>query len=74
MVRATFVYRFAHWMHSLHLVRATRSTWLEQREGGPTTYRTHEQMRGLLARFVPIEKVRAGFSAQARALKQHCET
>jgi hypothetical protein len=74
VIRAMFVYRFAHWMHSVHFVRATRSTWLEQRDGGPTTYRTSEQMRGLLARFAPIDKVRAGFAAQARALKQRCET
>jgi uncharacterized protein YndB with AHSA1/START domain len=74
VLRARFVYRFAHWLHALHLVRAMRSTWLEQRHGGPTTYRTSETMRGLLARFTPIDKVRAGFVAQARALKQRCET
>ena len=75
VVRARLVYRFAHdWFHALYLVRATRSTWLEQREGGPTTYRTSEHMRGLFARFAPIEKVREGFAAQARAIKQRCET
>ena len=73
VLRARFVYRFAHWMHGARLMRATRSTWLEQRDGEPTHYRTSEQMRGVLARFAPIDKVRVGFAAQARALKQCCE-
>lgn len=73
VVRARFVYRFANWMHGARLMRATRSTWLEQRDGEPTHYRTSEQIRGLLARFAPIDKVRVGFAAQARALKKRCE-
>ena len=72
--RALMEYRFVGWLPRLALVRGSRQQQLEQRPGGPTTYRTSERFTGLLARGVPLAKVQDGFERHARALKARAES
>jgi hypothetical protein len=71
--RATMEYRFVGWLPRLALVRGSRVQSLEQRDGGPTIYRTEERFTGLLARRVPLRRVQDGFERHAHALKQRAE-
>ncbi len=71
--RAVLAYRFNGWLHTLGLVRSTRLQWLEQGLGQPTTYRTREEFRGLLAAAVPLRDVQDGFERHAQALKVWAE-
>jgi len=71
--RALMEYRYVGWLPRLMLVRGSRQQMLEQRPGGPTTYRTSERFTGLLARGIPLAKVQDGFERHARALKQRAE-
>lgn len=72
--RALMEYRFVGWLPRLALVRGSRQQALEQRPGGPTTYRTSERFTGLLARGVPLAKVQDGFERHAQALKARAES
>jgi hypothetical protein len=72
--RALMEYRFVGWLPRLALVRGSRQQALEQRPGGPTTYRTSERFTGLLARGVPLAKVQDGFERHAKALKARAES
>jgi hypothetical protein len=71
--RAAMEYVFLGWLPRLALVRGSRLQALEQRAGGPTTYRTSERFTGLLARGVPLAKVQDGFERHAKALKARAE-
>lgn len=72
--RALLAYDYRGPIAALNLVRGTRLQHLEQRPGGPTVYRTEEDFRGLLARFVPLLRVRDGFARHASALKTRAES
>ena len=71
--RAAMEYVFLGWLPRLALVRGSRLQALEQRAGGPTTYRTSERFTGLLARGVPLAKVQDGFERHAKALQARAE-
>jgi hypothetical protein len=73
IITANFEYEMRGPLHQANLVRARRSQSLRQRRGEPTVYRTEEIFRGLLAVAVPLERVRAGFAAHARALTERAQ-
>jgi hypothetical protein len=70
---ARLAYRFAGWLPTLGLVRATRVQQLESLPGARTRYRSREQFGGALARFVPLSRVQDGFVRHAAALKARAE-
>lgn len=72
--RGAWEYEFTGWLARLGLVRATRVQHVEQRDGGPTIWRTREEFRGALAALIPLTKVQAGFDTHAAALKQRAES
>jgi hypothetical protein len=74
VARATMEYAYTGLLPRLNLVRGSRRQTLEQAPGGPTIYRSYEAFHGLLKRFVPLGKVRAGFDAHARALAQRARS
>jgi hypothetical protein len=64
---AELKYKYAHPVARLGLLRATRVQKL-QSKGNQTEYSTREEYHGILARFVPLDGVKKGFTAQANAL------
>jgi hypothetical protein len=72
--RGYWEYAFTGWLARLGLVRATRIQHVEQRDGGPTIWRTREEFRGALVGFIPSKTVQAGLDAHAAALKQRAES
>lgn len=70
---ALLEYAYGGPVAALGLVRGRRRQELRALDGGRTSYRTHERLRGLLAWAAPITKVQDGFERHARALKARCE-
>lgn len=58
----------------LGLVRGTRHQRLTQRAGGPTTYKTVEELSGPLVRLAGPGRVADGFERHAAALKRRAES
>ena len=70
---ARWVYDFVSWMATVGMIRARRTQALRQEPGGKTLYTSHEVFSGWGSGGVPLGKVKAGFEAQAQALKASAE-
>lgn len=70
---ALLEYEYLGPIAALHLVRGVRAQRLAARSPTSTRYETEEVFHGLLAAFLPLAAVQAGFEAHARALKATCE-
>ncbi|MBM4777071.1 MAG: SRPBCC domain-containing protein [Archangiaceae bacterium] len=66
---AALAWRFTGVLPTLGLVRAERLQTLTRLDDVRTRYESVEIFHGLLASFVPLEKVRRGFERQAEALR-----
>jgi hypothetical protein len=71
---AWLAWSFTDWPARWGLLGSNRMQRLVQGLGRETVYHTEEAFEGLLAPFVPLEQVQAGFEAQAEALKAYCES
>jgi hypothetical protein len=65
---AEVVWRFTGPLASLGLVKADRLQRMTRLSPTRTRYESEEVFTGLLARFIPLANVQAGFEAQARAM------
>jgi hypothetical protein len=72
--RAVLAYKFVGGLASFGLVRSSRVQTLDELDGGRTRYTSTEVFHGLLAMFVPLRKVQAGFDAHAAGLRARAET
>ncbi len=68
---AELVWRFTGALPEFGLVRAERVQRLTKLGDTRTRYESTEMFDGLLARFIPLARVQAGFAAQARAMAKH---
>ncbi|PZR11943.1 MAG: SRPBCC domain-containing protein [Archangium gephyra] len=66
--RAELAWRFQGLLPSLKLVRAERTQTLTRLDDNTTRYESVEAFTGLLARFVPLERVIRRFEDNAKAL------
>lgn len=66
---AALAWRFTGVLPTLGLVRAERLQTLTRLDDRLTRYESVEIFHGLLASFVPLEKVQRGFERQAEALR-----
>jgi hypothetical protein len=66
---AEVVWRFTGVLARFNLVRADRVQRLTRLSESRTRYESEEVFGGLLARFVPLARVQAGFEAQAAAMR-----
>lgn len=71
---AWLAWSFTDWPARWGLLTSNRTQRCVQELGRATIYHSEEAFEGVLAPFVPIEAVQAGFEAQAEALKGYCES
>ncbi len=73
VLEAEWVYDFTGPLHTIGMVRATRSQKLVQLKDGTTHYYTCEKFSGWGKVFLPLVNVQAGFITHAADLKKRCE-
>ena len=73
-LRAEWRYDFVSPLSTIGMIQASRIQRLSQSPGQQTHYYSEERFAGWGTLFVPIQKVQAGFHAQAHALKAHAES
>jgi uncharacterized protein YndB with AHSA1/START domain len=72
-IHAEWIYDYRGFLHTIGMVRATRTQQLIQLEEGTTHYFTREKFSGWGKMFLPLTKIQAGFITHTNCLKKHCE-
>lgn len=72
-LKAEWIYNFTGILHTIGMVRASRTQQLTAIDENTTHYYTCERFSGWGKIFLPLKNVRAGFTMHAEDLKKHCE-
>jgi len=72
-LQAEWIYDFTGILHSIGMVRASRTQQLTAIDENTTHYYTCERFSGWGKIFLPLKNVQSGFLIHASDLKKHCE-